>query len=129
MPHLELDYAPGLERHVDITQLCRTLCDELGACGLFPPGALRVRARPAHFVALARGAEHGLYLDMVLRMLPGRSESDRSALLQRLYEAALRFMLTATGDIPLALTLEIREIDIVNERRWNALHGLFPDRS
>lgn len=128
MPHLELDYAPGLERHVDMSELCRTLCDELASSALFPPGALRVRARRAHFVALARGAEHGLYLDMVLRMLPGRSLEDRSALLHRVYEAALQFVLPATGDIPLALTLELREIDMMNERRWNALHGLFPDQ-
>ncbi|MFW5880917.1 MAG: 5-carboxymethyl-2-hydroxymuconate Delta-isomerase [Roseicyclus sp.] len=128
MPHLELDYAPALEAHVDMQALCRALCDELAVSGLFPPGALRVRARPAHFITLALGAEHGICLDMVLRMLPGRPEADRRALLAQLYETARRFVLAGTGDVPLALTLEIREIDPVNERSWNALHTLFTDR-
>ncbi len=49
MPHLSIEYSPGLEGRADIGGLCRALHGAMIASGIFPLAGIRVLdARPPH---------------------------------------------------------------------------------
>jgi 5-carboxymethyl-2-hydroxymuconate isomerase len=81
MPHLVILYTANLEHEVDISGLCRTLCDNVLAQRdsngrqIFPTGGTRVLAYPAAHSAVADGKGDYGFLYMNLRIAKGRSQS------------------------------------------------------
>lgn len=80
MPHVTLDYSPNLEPALDVEALCHALCAAIGAQrdtagrSVFPLGGTRVFARPARAAAIADGDPSHAFLDVNVRIAPGRSQ-------------------------------------------------------
>ncbi|RMH46213.1 MAG: 5-carboxymethyl-2-hydroxymuconate Delta-isomerase [Alphaproteobacteria bacterium] len=129
MPHLFIDYAPGLEDRADIPGLCRALRDAMAGTGIFPPGGIRVRAHRADHAAIADdGGDYG-YVDMVLRMGAGRSAEARRAAAETVYAAAEAHLRPRLGEMPFMLSLELVEIDpAFSIRRWSTVHDALARR-
>lgn len=111
MPHLCLEYSPGLERRVDMNQVCSALHNAMMAAGIFPIAGIRIRAFRADHAITADGLLENDFLAMTLSVGQGRSKA-------ALAQAGAQIMATAETALahPLstphfALSLEIREID------------------
>lgn len=124
MPHLSFDHDRGLADLVDMTDLCAALRDALAASGHFPLGGIRVRGHAAHSHAIADGAPGHHFLDMVLRIGPGRGDTVHQEVLDVLYDTARRRIESALGDQTIALSLELREFHPTRQRKgWNTIHA------
>jgi len=111
LPHLTLDYSPNLEAEVDIPALCEVLRAAMVETGVFPMAGVRVRAFAASHVAIADGdPKHG-YIDMSIRLRAGRNPEAKKAATEHVFAAARAHLAPLMARRPLALSLEMRDID------------------
>lgn len=111
MPHITLDYAPRLAQFVDIPQLCDLLRRTAIDTGTFPLAGIRVRAFAADYVSMGDGNPDFMYLDISVRLREGRDLATRTAATEALFEAASAFLAPAMESHPIALSMEMRNID------------------
>jgi len=111
MPHITLDYSANLEPHVDFASLCDCLRRSAIAIETFPLAGVRVRAFAANHVSIADGnPEHG-YIDISVRLRGGRDLETRKEAVRQIFEAAKGFLAPVMKERPVALSLEMRDID------------------
>ena len=117
MPHLIIEYSANLTDHLDIEGLVDTLHRCAAGQEALPVGGLRTRAHASDEYLLADGHPDNAFVAVYLRVGEGRSLELREQIGRALF-AALR---DATADLfrerPLALSLEVQEID--PRTRWN----------
>lgn len=137
MPHLTLWYTDNLD--VDVTTLCRSLCDKLLSLknadgkGVFPPGGTRVMAFPAAHWAVADGKQDYPFVYLNLRIFGGRSPEVLKATGDAVLEEAKRMLASTIQRSPIGITLQIDETPKEMpapllqsfEDRLNTLHALF----
>lgn len=124
MPHLSFDHDAELASLVDMKGLCAALRDALVASGHFPLGGIRVRGHAADCHAIADGDTGHHFLDMVLRIGPGRGDAVHGEVLDALYDLARRHIEPRLGREHCALSLELREFDPQRQRKdWNTVHA------
>lgn len=111
MPHLMIDYSPNMEARTDIQGLCDTVRDAAIRTGIFPLPGVRVRAMRADFVAIADGSPHHGYVDISVRLRGGRAPEAKKAATQAIFDAAQAYLQPAMDQFPVALSLEMRDID------------------
>lgn len=111
MPHLTLDYSPNLEAEIDVAALCEVLRVAMIETGVFPLAGVRVRAFAATHVAIADGNPAHGYIDMSIRLRAGRAPEAKTAATAHVFEAAKTFLAPIMARRPLALSLEMRDID------------------
>jgi 5-carboxymethyl-2-hydroxymuconate isomerase len=111
MPHITVEYSSNLEVGVSV----RTLIDELHRTvvrsGLFEPAAVRTRALPRNVYRVADGAPENVFLHIIARIRAGRTVEDRKALGNSLLQSAKDVVATLPKPTPIALTVEVHEID------------------
>lgn len=124
MPHLAFDYSRGLEEKIEMSAFCEVLRAALVRTGLFPLGGIRVRGHGADCATVADGAPGRQFVDMGLRIAKGRSEAARKEAVETVYAAAESWLKARLGDTPVAVSLELREIDPeFREQRYNTIHA------
>ncbi|HEX9857865.1 MAG TPA: 5-carboxymethyl-2-hydroxymuconate Delta-isomerase [Paracoccaceae bacterium] len=122
MPHLTIEYSANLESGGDLAGLCGRLHGVLLSCGLFEPGAVRVRARPCPHYAVADRLPENAFADLVLRIGQGRPETDRKAIGAALMAAAEDHFAGLLAHPHFALSLEVQEISAPFSWKTNAIH-------
>jgi 5-carboxymethyl-2-hydroxymuconate isomerase len=111
LPHLMVDYSPNLEDRVNFAALCNVLRLATIETGVFPMPGVRVRAMRADHVSIADGdAAHG-YIDISVRLRGGRDPGARKAATAHIFAAAKDFLNEVMSRQPIALSLEMRDID------------------
>ncbi|MCK4711836.1 MAG: 5-carboxymethyl-2-hydroxymuconate isomerase [Marinosulfonomonas sp.] len=111
MPHLMIVYSPNMETRVDMEGLCNTLRLAAIETGVLPMAGIRVGAIRADHACLADGdADHG-YIDISVRLREGRSLLTRKMAIALIFDAAKAFLAPAMAKYPIALSLEMRQID------------------
>lgn len=111
MPHLTIDYSPNLDTDVDIGALCEQLRLAAIETGVFPMAGIRVRAFSADHVSIADGDPDHAYIDISIRLRAGRGADVKRAATAHVFEAARNFLAPVMARRPLALSLEMRDID------------------
>ncbi|MEL7098347.1 MAG: 5-carboxymethyl-2-hydroxymuconate isomerase [Pseudomonadota bacterium] len=111
MPHLTVDYSPNLEAEVDIAALCDVLRVAAIETGVFPMPGVRVRAFAATHVAIADGDPRHGYIDISVRLRAGRAMEAKKAAVAHVFAAAQTALAPVMAQRPLALSLEMRDID------------------
>lgn len=111
MPHLTIEYSPNLVRDVDIAALCDRLRQAAVAQDVFPAAGVRVRAIAADYVSIADGNPAHGYIDVVIRLRGGRSQDAKEAATAALFEVVEQFVAPVMAKRPLALSMEMRDID------------------
>lgn len=129
MPHLTVEHSGNLDRRVDMARFCAVLRDEVLATGLFELGAVRVRALRCEAFAVADALAANAFIDMTLRVGAGRSESEKKAAGDRIFEAASEFLTDLVAEPHFALSMEIREIDPGLSWKQNTMHARLRDGS
>ncbi|MFZ2100414.1 MAG: 5-carboxymethyl-2-hydroxymuconate Delta-isomerase [Oricola sp.] len=111
MPHIMVDYSANMEEAVDIAALCEVLRRTGIETGVFPMAGIRVRAFRADHVAIADGDPRHGYIDISVRLRGGRSFEARKEATERLFAAAKAFLDPVIASMPMALSMEMRDID------------------
>ncbi|TNJ41374.1 5-carboxymethyl-2-hydroxymuconate Delta-isomerase [Phaeobacter sp. B1627] len=111
MPHISLDYAPRLAEVVDIAALCDLLRRTAIDTGVFPMPGVRVRAFAADHVSMADGNPDFMYVDISVRLRAGREMDIRRSATETIFAAARGFLAPALAEHPIALSMEMRDID------------------
>ncbi|MEM8947699.1 MAG: 5-carboxymethyl-2-hydroxymuconate isomerase [Pseudomonadota bacterium] len=111
MPHISIEYSGNLDDIVDIGALCEKLRIAGIETGVFPIPGIRVRAFRATHYAIADGdPQHG-FVDISVRLREGRSKDKKEEATTHLFAAAEAFLAEALTKHPIALSLEMRDID------------------
>lgn len=111
MPHIQIDYSANMEARLDMGGLCRALRDAAESTGLFPLAGIRVRALACTHAVIADGNPAHGFIDISLRLRGGRMPADRQRAAQAVFAAAEAFCADDMARHPLALSLELRDID------------------
>lgn len=111
MPHITLDYSANMAERADIAALCDHLRRAAAATGVFPAAGIRVRAFAASHVSIADGNPRHGYVDISVRLRAGRDLDTRKRAAQAVFDAARAFLEPAMRSHPVALSLEMRDID------------------
>lgn len=131
MPHLVVQYTPGLDARSDMAALCRTLSDLLvgftddDGSRPFPIGGVRVLAYPASYASVADAREPYAFVYLNLRIAPGRSRAVIERAGQAMAAAARAHFEPILAAGPLGLTLQIDETAPAFDAKIGNLHALF----
>lgn len=111
MPHFSIEYSGNLEGHIDMAGLCEAIRAEAAEIETFPTPGIRVRAIRVDHYAIADGdPKHG-FIDISIRLREGRPQDVKEDATTRIFEAAKRFIAPVMAVSPIALSLEMRDID------------------
>ena len=111
MPHITIDYSANLDAALDMSALCEHLRRSATGVEAFPNAGIRVRAIPAPHYAIADGNPDHAYVDISIRLRGGRPDAVKKAATQVIFGAAEDFLTDYMATRPLALSLEMRDID------------------
>ena len=111
MPHVIAEYSANLEDRLDVQGLVNDLHRAAIDSGVAELVGIRTRAaRREHFRVADGDAANG-FVHIVARLRRGRSEAQRKALGQALLAAADKRLGDVYATHPVALTVEVHEID------------------
>ena len=116
MPHQIIEYSANLAERTDIDELVRVLHEAAAAIDVLPVGGLRTRAVARQQYRIADGHADNAFINVTLRIAPGRSAGEKQAAGEALFEALCRYLAPVFDASPLAISYEIQEIDA--ELRW-----------
>ncbi len=116
MPHQIIEYSANLESSVDIDALVTVLHETAAGIDALPIGGLRTRAVARQHYRIADGHPDNAFINVVLRLAPGRPFDVRKAAGEKLYEALCDYLEPVFTSSPLAISYEIQEIDA--DLRW-----------
>src|SRR5438309_9240560 len=111
MPHLTVEYSANLKNQVDIFKLVETVHDAALRTGVFEVAAVRTRAAGRDYYVIADGHPDNAFVAISVRVAPGRSPETRRRLGQEIFDAACNFLKHVYDATPLAISLEVQEID------------------
>jgi 5-carboxymethyl-2-hydroxymuconate isomerase len=116
MPNLIIEYSKNLAIAIDIDALVETLHATAANIDAFPLGGLRTRAVAREHYRLADGHKDNAFLNLVIRIAPGRSFDVRKSIGETVFAALSEFLEPTFASSPLSISLEIQELDA--ELRW-----------
>ena len=132
MPHCVILYTPNIEQKTDMTQLCRSLADEMLAVldeagkQVFPTGGTRVLAYPAAHYAVANGKGDYAFVYLNVRMGAGRTDAVKKAAGDRLLARVKEHFAPVFEKELIGITLQIDESpQQVYDAKHSTLHPLF----
>lgn len=111
MPHFIVEYSGNLEDALDFQAFCEDLRRTAAGIEAFPTPGIRVRAIRVDHYAIADGnPKHG-FIDISIRLRGGRPNAVKQDATQRIFDAAHAFIAPVMAERPIALSLEMRDID------------------
>lgn len=111
MPHFHIEYSANLETAINFSALCNTIRLAAIETGVFPMAGVRVRATPCPHYSIADGnTQHG-FIDISIRLRAGRPDAVKKSATAAVFAAAEAFMAPIMATRPIALSLEMRDID------------------
>lgn len=111
MPHIQIDYSANIDAHTDMGAFCEALRAEAAGIDAFPLAGLRVRATRVDHYAIADGNPAHGFIDISVRLRAGRPDAVKQDAVARLFRAAEVFIAPAMATHPIALSMEMRDID------------------
>lgn len=116
MPHQIIEYSANLEAELDIDTLVRVLHETAAGIEALPIGGLRTRAVGRQHYRIADGHPDNAFINVVLRLAPGRPFEVRKAAGEKLFKVLCEHLEPIYASSPIAISYEIQEIDA--ELRW-----------
>ena len=118
MPHQVIEYSANLEKDLDIEELVDAMHSAAAGLESLPLAGIRTRAARRDVFRVADSHPDNTFINVTLRVAPRRAEVKRD-IGETLFEALKDHVQTLLDTRPVALSLEIQEIDA--EFRWK--HG------
>jgi 5-carboxymethyl-2-hydroxymuconate isomerase len=111
MPHIIVEYSANLDGRLDIKGVVDELHQAAIASGLFEIPTIRTRAVRRDVFRVADGDARNGFVHVTARVRQGRTADQRRSLGQALLAAANRRLDNVFASQPLALTIEVHEVD------------------
>jgi len=111
MPHLIVEYSANLNNQIDIFKLVETVHHAALRTGVFEVAAIRTRAAGRDYYVIADGHRDNAFVAIFVRVAPGRPPETRRRVGQEIFDAACEFLKNVYETTPLAISLEVQEID------------------
>lgn len=116
MPHLTIEYSENIEENINVRDLVKLMHDIAADIDALPLGGLRTRAVPRKDFLIADGHETNVFVNVALRIAPGRSDAIKKDAGEKLFNALSKFFEPFWQSDPIALSFEIQELDA--DLRW-----------
>ena len=129
MPHLTVEYSANLKHQIDILKLVETVHQAALRTAVFEVAAVRTRAAGRDIYVIADGHPDNAFVAINVRVAPGRPAETRRRLGQEIFDAACEFLKNVYETSPLAISLEVQEIDNTAAFRKNNLHSIVKERA
>lgn len=111
MPHLTIEYSPGLEARADIAGICKAAHGAMRQARIFPLAGIRIRAFRADHCIIADGLAENDFLAMTLAVGAGRGTAALRQAGDAIFAAVQAALAGPLSTPHFALSLEIRVID------------------
>jgi len=129
MPHLTVEYSANLKKKIDIQRLVEAVHQAALHTGVFEVAAVRTRAAGRDHYVIADGHRDNAFVAISVRVAPGRSPETRKRLGQEIFDAACTFLKDVYATTPLAISLEVQEIDNTAAFRKKNLDAVVKERA
>ena len=129
MPHQVIEYSNNLSDHVDVAELVGTMHEVAAGVEAFPLGGLRTRAVSREHYRIADGHPDNCFVNVTMRFAMGRSSEVVRDAGETLFTALVEFLDPVFANTPLAISLELQEIN--PDARWkkNNIRDFLKQRS
>ena len=111
MPHMSIEYSPGMEENADMAAFCATIHDAMRAEAIFPLAGIRVRAYRADHAIVADGLPENGFVALTLTVGAGRATEVLQEVGNRIFAAAKAALAEPLSTTHFALSLQIRVTD------------------
>ncbi|MGG7579891.1 5-carboxymethyl-2-hydroxymuconate Delta-isomerase [Rhizobium sp. Nf11,1] len=111
MPHIIIDYSRGAAERVAIDELTRAVHYRVRDGGLVKPTAVRTFAREATFSCVGDEHPDNHFIQIIVRMAPGRPAETKRELLKAVFEAGRDVAAPALQAGRLGLRADLYESD------------------
>lgn len=108
MPHMRIEYSPGLKDLVDMDALCRCVHGAMVEAGIFPLAGIRVRAFAADHCIVADDHPDNQFAAFILTVGAGRSTEVLNAAGTLIFTAIQGFFADLLSKPHFALSLDVR---------------------
>ena len=115
MPHQVIEYSANLEDCLDTDALVEMMHEAAVAIDALPVGGIRTRAERRDLYRVADSHPDNIFINVTLRIAPRPADVKRE-IGERLLAALKEFIQPVFDEQPIAVSLEIQEIDA--EFRW-----------
>jgi 5-carboxymethyl-2-hydroxymuconate isomerase len=129
MPHLTVEYSANLKKKVDIQKLVEAVHQAALHTGVFEVAAVRTRAAGREHFVVADGHRDNAFVAIAVRVAPGRSPETRKRLGQEIFDTACNFLKEVYAATPMAISLEVLEIDNTAAFRKKNLDAVVKERA
>jgi 5-carboxymethyl-2-hydroxymuconate isomerase len=111
VPHILIDYSSGANEVVDMARLVEAVHRTARSSGHFAPNVVRTLARGADYSLVADENPLNQFVQITIRMAPGRSREVRKAFSQAVFDAASTTVPEAWSRGRFALRVDVTESD------------------
>ena len=124
MPHVIAECSTNLAELVDLDEVLRRLHEAALSTGIFPLGGLRTRLHLVEHCRVADGNPANAFVHVEIAVSEGRDLPTRRRAAETVFHALCAALDGRTAEHPLALSLELREL----ERETSFRRNNIPDR-
>ena len=111
MPHVIVEYSANIEADLSPQRLVEDIHAAAIASGIAEPVAVRTRLKRREHFRVGDGSPENAFVHIDIRARKGRTLEQRKAMVQTIYDQANKTLDHVFKARPLALTVEIHEID------------------
>jgi 5-carboxymethyl-2-hydroxymuconate isomerase len=111
MPHITVEYSVNIEEKLDIDRFLEAMHAAVQGVGLSEIAGLRTRAEPRQHYRIADNDPANAFIAILVRIAQGRSPETHRKLLDTVCAAANKHLEAVLATTPLALSVEIQEIN------------------
>ena len=129
MPHLLIEYSASLDTEIDLESLMERMHAAALDTGIFPLAGLRTRCSRRDHYRIADNHPDNAFVHATMRIGYGRSLADRTRAADEISAALFEYLSPLATRLPLALSLEIQEIDPHTNRKCNNLRDYLAERA
>jgi len=123
MPHVIVEYSANLVGAVDMKALLAALHAAALETGVFPAGGIRTRAERRDEFIVADGRPEAAFVHVMLRIGAGRDLPTKKRAGEAIFAVLCERLKAAQDKRPLAISLEVQELDPVLNFKQNNLHA------
>jgi len=129
MPHIVVEYSGNIENQIDVLKLVEEVHQAALQTGEFETAAVRTRASRREYYAIADGHRDNAFVAIWVRIAPGRPPERRKRIGQEIFDAACKYLEKLYETIPLAISLEVQEMDSTAAFRKLNLSSILSERA
>ena len=122
MAHIIIEHSDNLRGRLDVPQLVQTLHQAALGTGIFPIGGLRTRAYATSAYCIADGHPDNAFVHVAVRIGQGRDRATQRAACERIFAAACAHLGALFETAPLAISVEMAELDPELSLKKNNVH-------